>query len=1058
MHLFPKIYDWKKRDREFRKKRLFQNEKIIHHNATQNMYDKLIIVPYNHTTGIDDPQTNKILIYADMLAKTYTQQGHRVWIIPVYLVDYLKLLVNQKKNTNLGAYSATNIQQALYDERKYFYKHCLKLGIFFVIPRRTYFSLHMTLECLKEHIKLTEQWFITSTYDVRYRSIASQTVLGENDIQTITKTENIFCIRFFVEGKKDSISAILWEIMFLFGAVALVVHPYDKRYKKIVGKNVLIPIINKPIPIIADEYVDPTKYTGAIVLTPAHDKKHLEIAQKHWLPTDIYAIDDYGFFTCHAGQFAGKNANIFKENIIRFLSDIANLDKIIPIQKQQYISKTTGEILIPMAKRQWFFSLPQHHPFPSNLSCTIIPNTEEWHLINLLYGTKEEKQQLMQQNTKQKKIPDYLTKYIVNQQQTTCIHQENHKQCISKRGSWIPKLPSQTINTTIKTIDFGEIIKRRKEKCNKVQNMPKKQNKKEKQSDDLSFYQKTHIYLTIICLVLRIQWLLGWTFTLENRYMAILQKIANNDQKQKENNFFGEIEAYMQQYNEKKPDWRDTMQQIQHWTKEQIEHICTLLEVTWGIKYEQKNNMYMFDREELLGISPVSMQWEDCFDSTWLATLQTHLLIKQFSNNTKTKQTTIHLLSSQETLYFTTSFFQYNIANPYLQNLYIHHVDENKYTTKPLVWPRLQTTAADCIRIALLLPYSLSNENNFWTKEEFFLQKLRNATRYITSKINRWKISSEDFFVAIKALWNNEEPSDTIKRILTRWQKVLEDYKYREQKCEMDKWFSILIQFIQYEFCDIFLEHSKQEFFEKKEKLQEMPKKNKKKTINVNENIKESYDVFSSPIFIIISYILKQILQHLYPLAPYITSNLWYEWGCKEPIRLKLPYSLPETIKKNFKYALLMEIMAQWRKRYTLASPRGQECILYIQANKDFLLFTQSQEKKIQPLTKNTTIVYIPEWENLPEHMQEIRQIVNITIGYYIAPQDQKRASDVDPELLEKELEEKEQLLQKIRFILTTIKPHEVLMKKEYEKKFEEVKKEIEQLEYEMKRQNTKKK
>lgn len=64
---------------------------------------------------------------------------------------------------------------------------------------------------------------------------------------------------------------------------------------------------------------------------------------------------------------------------------------------------------------------------------------------------------------------------------------------------------------------------------------------------------------------------------------------------------------------------------------------------------------------------------------------------------------------------------------------------------------------------------------------------------------------------------------------------------------------------------------------------------------------------------------------------PYIASSLWIEGKCKENITVGAPYNLPEVVKKNFKYSLLMDISAQRRKRYTALAPRGQHCTLHIQ-------------------------------------------------------------------------------------------------------------------------------
>jgi valyl-tRNA synthetase len=98
-------------------------------------------------------------------------------------------------------------------------------------------------------------------------------------------------LRYFVDTKNISIIVpTIWPET-IFADVALAVHPDDKRYKKMVNNKVIIPIINKAIPIITDESVDPNKGTGIMRITPAHDKQSLMIAQKHGLNRDKFAID-----------------------------------------------------------------------------------------------------------------------------------------------------------------------------------------------------------------------------------------------------------------------------------------------------------------------------------------------------------------------------------------------------------------------------------------------------------------------------------------------------------------------------------------------------------------------------------------------------------------------------------------------------------------------------------------------------------------------------------------------------------------------------------------------
>ena len=71
----------------------------------------------------------------------------------------------------------------------------------------------------------------------------------------------------------------------MLGDTAVAVHPEDERYRNLVGKKVLLPLVNKEIPIIADEYVDPAFGSGAVKITPAHDPNDFEIGQRHGLET-----------------------------------------------------------------------------------------------------------------------------------------------------------------------------------------------------------------------------------------------------------------------------------------------------------------------------------------------------------------------------------------------------------------------------------------------------------------------------------------------------------------------------------------------------------------------------------------------------------------------------------------------------------------------------------------------------------------------------------------------------------------------------------------------------
>lgn len=107
--------------------------------------------------------------------------------------------------------------------------------------------------------------------------------------------------------------------------MALLVHPQDKRYKKLIGKRAIIPVVNKLIPIIGDSRVDISKNNGIKRVTPTSDFESIALAQEYKLPLDHYVIDQAGNYTQYAGEYQGKSRRDFYGNILQFLEDITNL-------------------------------------------------------------------------------------------------------------------------------------------------------------------------------------------------------------------------------------------------------------------------------------------------------------------------------------------------------------------------------------------------------------------------------------------------------------------------------------------------------------------------------------------------------------------------------------------------------------------------------------------------------------------------------------------------------------------------------------------------------------
>lgn len=204
--------------------------------------------------------------------------------------------------------------------------------------------------------RLVDQHRVSCRDDVSFFHITQKTVVPDHRVVQEKRQGTRYHIRFFVEAKKHSVVAALDDPCFLFACVAILVNPLDKRYKKLVGKDVIVPLINKPIPLRAHASVS-MEGNGTMMLIPAHKREDYHLALEMGLPTDIYAVDQYGCFTSHAKDFAGKSMLAFRDNIIQFLDDISNIDLKEYLSLTHFVDSQTGDILLPLLQKNIFLSL-----------------------------------------------------------------------------------------------------------------------------------------------------------------------------------------------------------------------------------------------------------------------------------------------------------------------------------------------------------------------------------------------------------------------------------------------------------------------------------------------------------------------------------------------------------------------------------------------------------------------------------------------------------------------------------------------------------------------------
>lgn len=144
----------------------------------------------------------------------------------------------------------------------------------------------------------------------------------------------------------------------ILGDTAVAVHPDDPRYQNYIGKTALVPMLNRPIPVIADDYVDREFGTGALKITPAHDFNDYEIGQRHGLPL-INVLNKDATLNENAGPYAGLDRFVARERLWADMEAVGMTVKIEAIRHTVPRSQRGGEIVEPMISTQWFLKMDQ---------------------------------------------------------------------------------------------------------------------------------------------------------------------------------------------------------------------------------------------------------------------------------------------------------------------------------------------------------------------------------------------------------------------------------------------------------------------------------------------------------------------------------------------------------------------------------------------------------------------------------------------------------------------------------------------------------------------------
>ncbi len=225
---------------------------------------------------------------------------------------------------------------------------------------RTRFTMEPKLsqQVIKSFVDLYNKGLIYRGYRMVNWDPEAKTNISDEEVIFKEQNGKLYYLKYQVEGTEEFLTVATTRPETIFGDVAICINPNDERYTHLKGKNVIVPIVNRVIPIIEDDYVDIEFGTGALKITPAHDVNDYEIGQKHNLPM-IDILDDDANLNEHGLHYAGKNRFEVRKAIAKELEE-----KNLLLKAEDYVNKVgtserTGAVIEPKISQQWFLKMSE---------------------------------------------------------------------------------------------------------------------------------------------------------------------------------------------------------------------------------------------------------------------------------------------------------------------------------------------------------------------------------------------------------------------------------------------------------------------------------------------------------------------------------------------------------------------------------------------------------------------------------------------------------------------------------------------------------------------------
>lgn len=225
---------------------------------------------------------------------------------------------------------------------------------------RTKFTMDddMNESVIKVFVDLFNKGLIYRGYRMVNWDPEAKTTLSDEEVIHIERTDKLYYVKYKIEGEDGFVTIATTRPETILGDTAVCINPNDERFFSLKGKKVIVPICNRVIPIIEDDYVDIEFGTGCLKVTPAHDVNDKEIGDRHHLEV-IDVLNDDGSMNSFGLHHQGKDRVVARKDVAKELEELGILVKTEDITHKVGTSERTKAVIEPRLSDQWFLSMKE---------------------------------------------------------------------------------------------------------------------------------------------------------------------------------------------------------------------------------------------------------------------------------------------------------------------------------------------------------------------------------------------------------------------------------------------------------------------------------------------------------------------------------------------------------------------------------------------------------------------------------------------------------------------------------------------------------------------------